>query len=692
MINYILQVILFQALFLAVYDFFLQKETFFKGNRIYLLITPLLSFLIPLLKSESIQKTIPQEYTTQLPTVFINPEAYIVATSSNEASIDYLAIFYYLGIIIFSILFLTRLYKLIKLIYSNEVIKEDIYSLVILRTKQSAFSFFNYIFINKQLLKNKELDVVKHELVHCREKHSIDLLIFELLKIVMWFNPVIYIYQKRITILHEYISDAEVVKETDKKTYFNKLLAETFSVENISFTNQFFKHSLIKKRIVMITKEKSKKMKQLKYLLIIPLLFGMLIYSSCSNDVQSDIENAEKAFKEENIPSEGRYFISGNGIVWFFGTHLVGEVIPPEEYTEQDKEIIYEFLTAPNKKIDKSVVIDENNDRVYFIKTKSTPKKDDDSISFSKIEEVPIFPGCEGTEEELRQCLQDSITKHVNKNFNSKLASSLSLSPGVKRIFVMFKINDEGNITDVKARAPHMALQEEAVRVVNLLPKMIPGKHESVNVGVKYSLPIAFKVEGDEETKDSELKRDDIPFAIVDETPIYPGCEGDEVTKRKCLTENITKFVNKNFDTSLSKSLNLSPGVKRFFVMFKIDKEGNITDVKARAPHKTLEEEAIRVINSLPKMIPGKSKGENVNVQYSLPIAFKVEGDEMIDSASTLPKDPIYMLDGKEISKSELEKMTPDNIESINILTGEKAIEKYGEKVKNGVMEITLKK
>jgi protein TonB len=118
-----------------------------------------------------------------------------------------------------------------------------------------------------------------------------------------------------------------------------------------------------------------------------------------------------------------------------------------------------------------------------------------EDVPFAIIEDVPVFPGCKGNKAQLRECLQDKITKHVNKKFNSDLASDLGLAPGVKRIFVVFKIDKNGNIVDVMARAPHKRLQEEAIRVVNSLPKMIPGKQRGIPVGVKYSLPIAFKVE-----------------------------------------------------------------------------------------------------------------------------------------------------------------------------------------------------
>ncbi|MHB1147740.1 MAG: M56 family metallopeptidase [Lutibacter sp.] len=264
MINYIIQLLLFQTLFLAVYDLFLQKETFFKWNRIYLLATPILSFIIPLLSLESLQKTVPQEYIEYLPEVVINPQIYIEKNVSLETGFNVFPIIFYVGLALFTIIFLVRLTIIFKIILTNKKIKNDNFTLIVLTKKQSAFSFFNYIFINHHLLENKDLQIIQHELIHCKHLHTLDLLYFELLKIVMWFNPLVYVYQKRITLLHEYISDAEVVKETDNNIYFNMLLTETFNVENISFINQFFKHSLIKKRIVMITKEKSQKMKMLK--------------------------------------------------------------------------------------------------------------------------------------------------------------------------------------------------------------------------------------------------------------------------------------------------------------------------------------------------------------------------------------------------------------------------------------------
>lgn len=118
-----------------------------------------------------------------------------------------------------------------------------------------------------------------------------------------------------------------------------------------------------------------------------------------------------------------------------------------------------------------------------------------EDVPFAIIEDVPVYPGCKGSKDQLKTCLQEQIQKHVNRKFNSELASDLGLAPGVQKIFVVFKIDKNGNIADIRARAPHKKLQEEAIRVIQSLPKMQPGKQRGRPVGVKYSLPIAFRVE-----------------------------------------------------------------------------------------------------------------------------------------------------------------------------------------------------
>tara|TARA_R100001369_G_C3319075_1_gene168620 strand:+ start:628 stop:1353 length:726 start_codon:yes stop_codon:yes gene_type:complete len=131
-----------------------------------------------------------------------------------------------------------------------------------------------------------------------------------------------------------------------------------------------------------------------------------------------------------------------------------------------------------------------------------------------------------------------------------------------------------------------------------------------------------------EEIVEEEVEEEiaDVPFAVIENVPIYPGCENESGNnaKKKCMSEKVQKFVQKKFDTELANDLGLD-GKQRIFVQFKINKSGNVVDVRARAPHPRLEREAVDVVKSLPKMTPGKQRGKAVGVLYSLPILFQVQ-------------------------------------------------------------------
>ena len=292
-----------------------------------------------------------------------------------------------------------------------------------LPNSKKAFSFFNYIFLGADINELEKEKIISHELIHCKQKHSLDLLFFESLKILMWFNPLLYIYQKRIATVHEYISDAIILKSVDKKLYMNTLVNQLFDVENISFVNQFYKHSQLKKRIMMITKEKSNKMKQIKYLLLVPILASMLFYTACSNTENNVLEK---------------------------------------------RTITKHQIQTKNEIIEKEV------------------------IPFAMIDKVPTFPGCPEND---KSCFNKKMQQHFQKEFDVNLTDSLKLSPGKKRIIMLFKINKEGAITEIKAKAPHPALQEEAVRIIKLLPIMKPGELDGEKVAVKYMLPMRIEVE-----------------------------------------------------------------------------------------------------------------------------------------------------------------------------------------------------
>lgn len=196
--------------------------------------------------------------------------------------------------------------------------------------------------------------------------------------------------------------------------------------------------------------------------------------------------------------------------------NVLKSIIPVGEYMDEKKSAnssTFQFDFNFILKSDNSIAVLDKNDETIFVKRFNTGKekkedksdtvdkpkkqlKDTDDIPYAAIEEVPIYPGCGelNTNEERRDCMSNYISSMVTNNFNSQLANNLGLS-GRQRISVQFKIDTNGFIVDILARAPHPALEEETIRVINTLPRVIPGKQRGQKVNVMYSLPILFQVE-----------------------------------------------------------------------------------------------------------------------------------------------------------------------------------------------------
>jgi len=330
----------------------------------------------------------------------------------------------------------------------------------------------------------------------------------------MWFNPMIYFYQQRITLVHEYISDAIVSKSETKESYINNLLSNFFQVENISFINQFYKKSLIKKKIIMMTKTQSKKMNQLKYLVLIPVLASMLFYTSCSENLSADVGESKKELqtryfelKEGIETSKGKketyldsYFGIGKpeGLEVTYGDLTLNEKSEYDELMDRiHKRAKSEFSDMYTNKIFKG----KNNRKVLATIIDFSKMKRDENIeivteieevSFMNIDKAPTFPGCDSGD---KDCFSKNIQMHFAKNFNADLPKTLGLKAGKKRVFIGFKIDKEGVIVDVQARAPHEKIEQEVLRVMNTLPKVIPGEQEGKTIAVKYSIPFTLVVE-----------------------------------------------------------------------------------------------------------------------------------------------------------------------------------------------------
>ncbi|UKM65952.1 M56 family metallopeptidase [Flavobacteriaceae bacterium GSB9] len=539
MLHYILQTIAFQAFFLLVYDLFLRKETFFNCNRAYLLATPLLSLLIPLVEIEQFKNMISQEFIFTLPEILVGEGVAqaegqviqlepVVVSSPHFWSWNFL---FYLGMALALVFFIFKMAKLLALLYKNPKVKKGDLLIVSLINSSAAFSFFRCVFLGDHIKANQKASILKHEMVHVKQNHTLDLLFFELLRVPFWFNPLVYIYQNRMVELHEFIADAHAVKQ-NKTEYYQNLLSQVFDTKNISFINPFYKQSLIKKRIVMLQKSKSKQFNLLKYVLLIPLVLGMLVYTSCHNQEETKVNsssddalikelmseytniknsgadkgevfkafhrkvNIEKCTKEEfyrmrillNIELKDNPYIAQNSRDLFNKTY--------EEYLEwkntDEAKKIYRKASNPDFFIFKSQQ-QTNSNKMPEPKHKNI----EGNVPFSIIEQPPVFPGCEDlqTNEERKKCISEKINEFVAKKFNTDLGKDLDLT-GRQRIVVKFKIDQSGVVVEdeIAARGSHIELENEAIRVIKELPRMAPGKQEGKNVNVLYSLPIIFEM------------------------------------------------------------------------------------------------------------------------------------------------------------------------------------------------------
>ena len=492
MIHYIVQILGFQLLFLMVYDLFLKKETFFNWNRVYLLATPILSIVLPFIKIDSIRQNLSEQFILQLPAVLIGGSSQksfwsletldTVATASVSSLRfgDIASFMWAAGVFVSFGIFCSKLYKISKLHRAAFKTTENGLKLCYLPNTNTAFSFFKSIFLGEQLSEIQKANILLHEKIHIDQHHSIDLLFFEVLRILFWFNPLVYVYQKKMILLQEFTADAKVAAIKGKKAYYQGLLSQVFNTESISFINTFFKHSLIKKRITMLQKSKSRKISQLKYLLLAPLLAGMLVYTSCSDEVvENETDAAYTADTEvmDKINQLSEALMKKGNVT---DQEALALQLLKSEYNEGGRLVntVQEYLEVEQ--------LSDDSGKTNDLDTQ-------DVMAFALIEKPPTFKDCKGNGDALKSCTSQKISKYVQDNFNTKLASKLGLT-GRQRISVQFTIDKTGRAVDLRARAPHIELENEVIRVISGLPQMIPGEQDGKKVGVMYSLPILFQV------------------------------------------------------------------------------------------------------------------------------------------------------------------------------------------------------
>ncbi len=307
------------GLFYLAYFFMLRKETFFNSNRWFLLAGLFTSILLPLLvitKIIWIEPTPSNINWANIPTT-----NYIQEKTFEDYLPLILIITYSVGTVIFLAKFAFDFFSLNSILKGKTIQKIADYKFVDITENLAPFSYFNTIVYNSRLYNATELEnILEHEKVHSEQFHTIDVLISRLFCIVFWFNPFIWCYKKCILQNLEFIADSEALKKiSDKKAYQITLLKITTQENCVAITNHFYQ-SLIKKRIVMLNRNQSKKWNSWKYTLILPALVGFVLLfqiktiaqeKKSPNETQTKGEiiiTIDKNFSDEELKKQAELF------------------------------------------------------------------------------------------------------------------------------------------------------------------------------------------------------------------------------------------------------------------------------------------------------------------------------------------------------------------------------------------------
>lgn len=289
--SYLLKASAGLVLFFAFYLFVLQKLTFFKFNRFYLLGALIVSFVIPTLHF-TIEREV-QPTTSEAIAVAPSLNVENLQAADMEQSMDvpkafqseklmeqqtaWLGLLPYAYAMITALLLLIGMRKLLVLVCYTRQNAKSIHGLKLLE-KTEGFtncSFFNYVFIDGSNLAPQELAaLLDHEKVHAQQYHSVDKIIMMMAKAVMWFNPVIYLWDKALEQTHEYEADEATANHFGSKDYASLLLKLAVSESQATLVHNFVK-SPVKERIKMLFNAKSNKMKKIMYLLVVPIILGI---------------------------------------------------------------------------------------------------------------------------------------------------------------------------------------------------------------------------------------------------------------------------------------------------------------------------------------------------------------------------------------------------------------------------------
>jgi TonB family protein len=300
-----------------------------------------------------------------------------------------------------------------------------------------------YIFINTRLSPEDAGEIIRHEQNHLKQNHFIDIIFIEIVKAFQWFNPVVYLFNKSLRAIHEYQADQDCLNSgVPIVNYQSLLLNQVFKSKAFNLTNSFSNPSLIKRRMVMMTKARTSSIAGIKMLLVVPAAgFVFLAISAYREIPGSPVKQITSAPVSQNS-------LYANG----------SELMPPPPPPPPPKS--------------------ESGENVKVVTEESI--SDAEEVPFVVVEQMPMFPG--GDVALLEFIMKSTIYPEAAKAQNIE-----------GRVIVRFCISSNGNVRQISVlKGVSPELDTEAIRVVSTLPKFQPGSQSGKDVPVWYMVPITF--------------------------------------------------------------------------------------------------------------------------------------------------------------------------------------------------------
>ena len=348
----------------------------------------------------------------------------------------------------------------------------------LLESDEGPFSFFNWIFINPTKHNRQETDeIMTHELAHCRQLHSIDVLFTELFAIVFWANPFVWLLKREVRLNLEYLADNNVLAGgTDSKKYQYHLLGLAYR-KNVATISNNFNVLPLKKRIKMMNKKRTKRIAKVKYVLYIPLAAALLVVSNIET-VARDIANVAKAMPmaKASVKQEKMVDLSFSNKATV-AVESRKNVQSTEAIERKDNKM---EVQVDNRNSEMSAQkVEETTEVANEESAEKGPKKSPKKV-YDYIEDMPTFNG------NLNQWLLLNM-KYPVEAMNKKEQG---------KVIVQFIVSENGEVSEPKIiRSVSPALDKEACRVVLAMPKWTPGKLKGKPVAVRYMLPISFRLQ-----------------------------------------------------------------------------------------------------------------------------------------------------------------------------------------------------